>query len=1052
MDNSLILRAITLNLFLGLLITLATLDPTFCSGVSEVHCIQSERQALLKIKQDLIDPSNRLASWVVDGNCCQWVGVVCSNVTGHVQELHLQSVPPPLLEYFSIQAQYEAEIQAYALSMFGGMINPSLLDLKHLTYLDLSYNNFDFIAPIPEFLGSMKSLRYLNLFGAGFLGLIPPQLGNLSNLHYLNLGGFGYNFLSVMNLQWLSSLHSLQQLDLSGVDLSEVSDLQPVTNKVTSLSDLCLSHCNLSFIPKTPSVNSSSLTTLDLSFNSFGNTLIPFWVFGHQNLVSLNLSNNGFQGPIPIHLRNMTSLRHLDLSHNDFNSSIPNWLYNFNHLEFLNLRVNQLQGTISSAIGNLTSAISIDLTSNKLGGKVPRSLGNVCSLKVIKFSDNKWGQDISEILGSLSRCVSNGLEILELYYSKLSGHLTEELGQFQNLVQLSFSDNSISGPIPVSIGNLSSLRFLDLDRNQFNGTLPQSFGHLFKLEYLFIGSNMLEGVVSETHFSNLTRLKQLSATPNRLTLNVSHDWVPPFQLNILNLGSWILGPNFPSWICSQKHLWSVDISNANITDAVPSLFWSMSSQFNYLNLSHNHIHGQIPNIPTTLYVSSVIDLGSNLFKGPLPLISSNVSFLDLSDNLLSGSISHFLCYKKNESKEMALLNLGNNRLSGEITDCWKNWENLLVLNLGNNNFTGSIPTSIESLSLLRSLHLSKNKISGTLLSILKSSEDLQIIDISENQFVGSIPSWIGQRHSSLITLNLRSNGFFGHIPKELCNLTSLHILDLSQNKLFGSIPRCVNNFSAMASISQNNSQDLLEDDGDSVDTEGALLVIRTPLPRYKLMLVIRTQLRRYKLMLVIKGQLREYSTNLQLVRTLDLSNNKLSGEIPKEVTSLRGLHSLNFSFNILTGRIPENIGDMVSLESLDFSVNQLSGHIPLSISSLTFLSLLNLSNNNLIGRIPSSTQLQSLHESGFIGNELCGPPLTKNCTINDAKLNTKNRRSKETGGPEVDWFYVSIAPGFVVGFWVVWGPVLMNKQWRIVYFQFLDGMGYKLSCVVGKAW
>ena len=347
MDSSLRLKAITLNLFLGLLITLATLDPTFCSGVSEVHCIQSERQALLKIKQDLIDPLNRLASWAVDGNCCQWVGVVCNNVTGHVQELHLQSVPPPSLELFSIQPQYEAEIQAYAQSMFGGMINPSLLDLKHLTYLDLSYNNFGLIAPIPEFLGSMKSLRYLNLFGAGFLGLIPPQLGNLSNLYYLNLGGFGYNFLSVMNLQWLSSLHSLQQLDLSGVDLSEVSDLKHVTNKVTSLSDLCLSHCNISFIPATPSVNSSSLTTLDLSFNNFGNTLIPFWVFGHQNLVSLNLSDNGFQGPIPIHLRNMTSLRHLDLSHNDFNSSIPNWLYNFSHLEFLNLRMNQLQGTIN---------------------------------------------------------------------------------------------------------------------------------------------------------------------------------------------------------------------------------------------------------------------------------------------------------------------------------------------------------------------------------------------------------------------------------------------------------------------------------------------------------------------------------------------------------------------------------------------------------------------------------------------------------------------------------------------------------------------------------
>ena len=59
----------------------------------------------------------------------------------------------------------------------------------------------------------------------GFVELIPPKIGNLSNLHYLNLGGFGYNFLSVNNLQRLSSLPLLQVLDLSGVDLSQASDL-----------------------------------------------------------------------------------------------------------------------------------------------------------------------------------------------------------------------------------------------------------------------------------------------------------------------------------------------------------------------------------------------------------------------------------------------------------------------------------------------------------------------------------------------------------------------------------------------------------------------------------------------------------------------------------------------------------------------------------------------------------------------------------------------------------------------------------------------------------
>jgi hypothetical protein len=176
--------------------------------------------------------------------------------------------------------------------------------------------------------------------------------------------------------------------------------------------------------------------------------------------------------------------------------------------------------------------------------------------------------------------------------------LTNEIiGQFKNLVEISLRNTSLSGPIPESIGNLSSLRSLDFSNNQFNGTFPQSFGQLSKLESLDIGSNMLEGVVSELHFVNLTSLTEFHASQNRLTLEVSHDWIPPFQLDILFLRSWNLGPKFPSWICSQKHLWHLDISNTGVLDAVPPLFWNLSSQFSYLNLSHNRMYGEIPNIP-----------------------------------------------------------------------------------------------------------------------------------------------------------------------------------------------------------------------------------------------------------------------------------------------------------------------------------------------------------------------------------------------------------------------------------------------------------------------
>ena len=194
----------------------------FLTADSEVHCIESERHALLNFKQDLKDPSNRLASWTAaaasDEDCCDWVGVVCHNRTGHVLQLHLRTFNP-LYDVRTGRVQYYAQYEAYERSMFGGKINPSLLDLKHLIYLDLSGNNFGGIQ-IPKFLGSMGSLRYLNLSYARFWGLIPHQLGNLSNLHYLNLGhndyeynnnnNYYYYYLYVKNLRWLSGLPLLQ--------------------------------------------------------------------------------------------------------------------------------------------------------------------------------------------------------------------------------------------------------------------------------------------------------------------------------------------------------------------------------------------------------------------------------------------------------------------------------------------------------------------------------------------------------------------------------------------------------------------------------------------------------------------------------------------------------------------------------------------------------------------------------------------------------------------------------------------------------------------------
>ena len=82
---------------------------------------------------------------------------------------------------------YDHDYEFYRNFHLGGEISLALLELEFLSYLNLSWNDFRG-SPIPSFLGSMGSLRYLDLSYARFGGLVPHQLGNLSTLRHLDLG------------------------------------------------------------------------------------------------------------------------------------------------------------------------------------------------------------------------------------------------------------------------------------------------------------------------------------------------------------------------------------------------------------------------------------------------------------------------------------------------------------------------------------------------------------------------------------------------------------------------------------------------------------------------------------------------------------------------------------------------------------------------------------------------------------------------------------------------------------------------------------------------
>ncbi|TKY45181.1 Receptor protein 12 [Spatholobus suberectus] len=879
-------------------------------------CSEKERNALLSFKHGLADASNRLSSWSDEEDCCTWPGVHCDNITGQVMELNLDTpVGSPYRE-------------------LSGEISPSLLELKSLIRLDLSSNYF-VLTPIPSFLGSMESLRYLDLSLSGFMGLIPHQLGNLSNLQHLNLG---YNYaLQIDNLNWISRLSSLEYLDLSGSDLHKEADWFQVLSALPSLSELHLENCQI-------------------------DNLRP-----------------------PIGKTNFTHLQVLDLSNNNLNQEIPSWLSNLSTtLVQLDLHSNFLQGEIPQIITSLQNIQTLDMQNNQLSGALPDSLGKLKHLEVLDLSNNTIIYPIPSSFANLS-----SLRALNLAHNQLNGTIPKSFGFLKNLQVLNLGVNSLTGDMPVTLGTLSNLVTLDLS------------------------STLLEGSIKELNLVKLLKLKELRLSSTNLFLSVNSSWVPPFQLEYVLLSSCGVGPKFPEWLKKQSSVKVLTMSKAGIADLVPSWFWNWTLQIEFLDMSNNLLSGDLSNV---FLNSSVINLSSNLFKGKLPSVSANVEVLNIANNSISGTISPFLCGKTNATNNLSVLDVSNNVLSGELGHCWVHWQALVHLNLGSNNLSGEIPNSIGYLSQLVSLLLDDNGFSGYIPSTLQNCSTLKFIDMGNNQLSDTIPTWMWEMQY-LMVLRLRSNNFEGSIAQKMCQLSSLIVLDLANNSLSGSIPNCLDDMKTMAG----------EDD-----------FFANPLS-YSYGSDFSYNIYKESLVLVPKGDELEYRDNLILVRMIDLSSNKLSGAIPPEISKLSALRFLNLSRNHLSGEIPKDMGKMKLLESLDLSLNHISGEIPQSLSDLSFLSFLNLSYNNLSGRIPTSTQLQSFEALSYTGNpDLCGPPLTNNCTSKEKLSESASVGHADGNFFGTSEFYIGMGVGFAAGFWGVCSVIFFNRTWRHAYFHFLD--------------
>ncbi|XP_048332922.2 receptor-like protein 33 [Ziziphus jujuba] len=275
-----------------------------------------------------------------------------------------------------------------------------------------------------------------------------------------------------------------------------------------------------------------------------------------------------------------------------------------------------------------------------------------------------------------------------------------------------------------------------------------------------------------------------------------------------------------------------------------------------------------------------------------------------------------------------------------------------------NKLHGTIPQTFVNGKYLRQLILKGNQLGGILPRSLLRCGSLEVLDVGNNKINDTFPYWL-ESLPTLQVLILKSNRFHGYIdsPKAALPFQNLRIMDLSSNEFSGNLPsKYFGNLVAM----MDAHTDQLEYMG-----EGYYY--------YEV-----------SVSLVMKGFTMELVKIQTILTTIDLSNNRFEGEIPRLIGKLKSLKGLNISHNKLTGSIPSTLGNLSNLEWLDLSSNELVGEIPQQLTNMISLSVLNLSRNKLFGPIPNGKQFNTFENSSYSGNlGLCGFPLSEMCGNNN---------------------------------------------------------------------
>ncbi|KAF7806226.1 putative LRR receptor-like serine/threonine-protein kinase [Senna tora] len=595
---------------------------------------------------------------------------------------------------------------------------------------------------------------------------------------------------------------------VAGVDLSD----SKISGKIfqnfsllTQLTHLDLSQNTLSGEIPADLRQCRNLVYFNLSHNILSGELN---LTGFKKLETLDLSVNRLEGDIGFNFPSICdNLVTLNLSGNHFNGRIVECFDQCLKLQYLDLSTNNLSGDIWMGISKLRK---FSVSENFLSGTIPDSVfpANYCHLQILDISENAF-------IGNAPKEVANckNLTILNLSGNNFTGRIPLEIGSISGLRALYLGNNSFSRDIPEEILNLTNLEFLDLTRNHFGGEIQDIFGKLKNVKYLLLHSNYYTGGLTSSGILTLPNVVRLDLSYNNFTGTLPIEISQMSSLKYLMLSyNNFTGP-IPPQFGNMSHLQALDLSFNNLTGSIPPSLGNLTSLL-WLMLANNSLSGEIPrelgNCTSLLW----LNLANNQLTGKFPPELTNIGRNAMTtfesnrqnDKMAAGS-GECLAMKRWIPADYPPFSFVYTLLTRK--NCRSIWDRMLkgygifqVCNAGSfssssqisgyvqlsgNQLEGEVPPEIGTMVNLSMLHLGLNKFSGKLPSEVNSLP-LVVLNLTRNEFSGEIPWEIGNM-KCLLNLDLSYNNFSGVFPTSLNSLTELSKFNISYNPFIsGQIP------------------------------------------------------------------------------------------------------------------------------------------------------------------------------------------------------------------------------------------------------------------------